>query len=80
MAIMVNRVAIANAQNVIPISAMTLKTIPTYTPATSDIFSSALSRFLTNLFFSCFRDELAASPQSRLTLRARCFPCGEVMV
>ena len=43
MATMVSRAASANAQNV----------IPTYTPATSENFSSTRSNFLSKLFFSC---------------------------
>ena len=53
MATMVSRAASANAQNVIPTTTMTLQTITTYTPATSENFSSTRSNFLSKLFFSC---------------------------
>lgn len=50
---MVSRAASANAQNVMPTSTIILQTIPTYTCATSENFSSTRSNFLTKLFFSC---------------------------
>ena len=53
MATMVSMAASANAQNVIPITAMTLQTIPKYTPATSENFSSTRSSFFSKLLFSC---------------------------
>lgn len=53
MAHMVSSAASANAQNVIPITTMTLQTITTYTPATSENFSSTRSNFFSKLLFSC---------------------------
>ena len=53
MAHMVSSAASANAQNVIPITTMTLQTITTYTPATSENFSSTRSSFFSKLLFSC---------------------------
>nr|DAU00376.1 MAG TPA: hypothetical protein [Caudoviricetes sp.]DAX31619.1 MAG TPA: hypothetical protein [Caudoviricetes sp.] len=53
MAIIVSRAASANAQNVMPTSTIILQTMPTYTPATSESLSSALSSFFSKLLFSC---------------------------